>query len=77
MPQPAAGRYEMGEEGVWALAAVARLESDYGRGMTKDELRESGPMGITDANWDAYAVDGDGDGGPCATARGRGGDLAG
>ena len=34
--QDAAGRYELGEDGVWALAAVARLESDFGRGMTKD-----------------------------------------
>ena len=60
--QDAAGRYELGEETVWALAAVARLESDYGRGMTAEELAERGPLGISEANWQKYAVDGDGDG---------------
>ena len=60
--QSAAGRYDLGEAGVWALAAVARIESDYGRGMSARQLRDRGPMGITDYNWDRYAVDGDGDG---------------
>ncbi|MGZ5347102.1 MAG: lytic murein transglycosylase [Solirubrobacterales bacterium] len=60
--QRAAGRFDLGADGVWALAAVARLESDFGRGMSAAELRERGPLGISDANWDAYAVDGDGDG---------------
>ena len=60
--QRAAGRFDLGADGVWALAAVARLESDYGRGMSPDELRERGPLGISDENWNEYAVDGDGDG---------------
>jgi hypothetical protein len=60
--QTAAGRYELGEEGVWALAAVARLESDYGRGMSADQLRVRGPLGIDERNWERFAVDGDGDG---------------
>jgi Transglycosylase SLT domain len=60
--QTAAGRYELGEEGVWALAAVARLESDYGRGMSVDQLRVRGPLGIDERNWERFAVDGDGDG---------------
>jgi Transglycosylase SLT domain len=62
--QDAAGRYELGEDGVWAMAAVARLESDFGRGMTKEELELLGPFGITDENWAQFAVDGDGDGKP-------------
>ncbi len=62
--QSAAGRYDLGEEGVWALAAVARLESNFGKGMTKAQLAESGPMGISDFNWKTYAVDADGDGKP-------------
>jgi hypothetical protein len=60
--QAAAGRYELGEEGVWALAAVAKLESDFGRGMSPAQLGERGPLGITDENWQRFAVDGDGDG---------------
>ena len=60
--QTAAGRYELGEDGVWALAAVARLESDYGRGMSPEEMRRRGPLGIDEENWKRFAVDGDGDG---------------
>ena len=59
--RPPAG-YDLGEDGVWALAAIARLESDYGRGMTAAELLERGPLGISAANWERYRVDGDGDG---------------
>ncbi len=58
----AAGRYELGEKGVWALAAVARLESDYGRGMNKEQLRATGPLGLDDTEWNRFGVDGDGDG---------------
>ena len=60
--QDAAGRYELGQSGVWALAAVARLESNFGKGMPAAELRETGPLGISDDNWRRYAVDGDHDG---------------
>jgi membrane-bound lytic murein transglycosylase B len=60
--EDAAARYELGQRGVWALAAVARLESDFGRGMSKEQLRESGPLGLDGEEWRAYAVDGDGDG---------------
>jgi membrane-bound lytic murein transglycosylase B len=62
--EDAAGRYDLGEDGVWALAAVARLESNFGKGMTKAELVQRGPMGISDDNWNRFAVDGDGDGKP-------------
>jgi murein DD-endopeptidase MepM/ murein hydrolase activator NlpD len=60
--ESAAGRYELGKRGVWALAAVARLESNFGRGMSKHELRQAGPLGLEPSEWRHYGVDGDGDG---------------
>jgi membrane-bound lytic murein transglycosylase B len=60
--EAAASRYELGERGVWALAAVARLESNFGRGMSKAQLRKRGPLGLEPSEWSEYAVDGDGDG---------------
>jgi soluble lytic murein transglycosylase-like protein len=60
--EQAAARYDLGQRGVWALAAVARLESDFGRGMSKSELRRHGALGLVGSEWKAYAVDGDGDG---------------
>jgi Transglycosylase SLT domain len=58
----AAARYDLGRRGVWALAAVARLESDFGRGMSKAELHRHGALGLVGSEWGDYAVDGDGDG---------------
>jgi soluble lytic murein transglycosylase-like protein len=60
--EEAAARYELGQRGVWALAAVARLESNFGRGMTKAEMRHAGPLGLEPSEWRRYAVDGDDDG---------------
>ncbi|HEX3608716.1 MAG TPA: lytic murein transglycosylase [Solirubrobacterales bacterium] len=60
--QDAAGRYDLGQGGVWALAAVARVESNFGKGMSAEALDTVGPLGITEDNWKQYAVDGDGDG---------------
>jgi membrane-bound lytic murein transglycosylase B len=60
--EDAAARYELGKRGVWALAAIARLESDFGRGMTEKQLQSIGPLGLDSREWDAYAVDGDEDG---------------
>jgi membrane-bound lytic murein transglycosylase B len=60
--EAAASRYELGQRGVWALAAVARLESNFGRGMGKEQLRERGPLGLEPSEWSKYAVDGDEDG---------------
>lgn len=60
--EDAASRYELGQRGIWVLAAVARLESDYGRGMTPKQLRENGPMGLSRDEWKEFGVDGDGDG---------------
>jgi hypothetical protein len=60
--QNAATRYELGEKGVWAMAAIARLESDFGRGMSARELDQRGPLGIEEGNWAEFGVDGDRDG---------------
>jgi len=60
--ETAAARYGLGRRGVWALAAVARLESDFGRGMTKRVLQRHGPLGLEGVEWQRFAVDGDGDG---------------
>lgn len=57
-----ASRYQLGQRGIWVLAAVARLESDYGRGMTAKQLKDTGPMGLSRDEWKKYGVDGDGDG---------------
>ncbi|HEY3435388.1 MAG TPA: hypothetical protein VGK41_07020, partial [Solirubrobacterales bacterium] len=60
--EAAAGRYELGRRGVWTLAAIARLESNFGRGMSKEQLRTEGPLGLDPGEWRDYAVDGDKDG---------------
>jgi cell wall-associated NlpC family hydrolase len=60
--EDAAARYELGKRGVWVLAAVARLESNFGKGMTKQQLRSEGPLGLEGFEWSRYGVDGDEDG---------------
>jgi hypothetical protein len=60
--EAAAGRYELGKRGVWTLAAIARLESHFGRGMTEQQLRTEGPLGLDPMEWRDYGVDGDNDG---------------
>jgi hypothetical protein len=60
--EDAAARYDLGEPGVWALAAVARLESDFGRGMSTEQLTSVGPLGLDRDEWNRFEVDGDGDG---------------
>ncbi len=60
--EAAAGRYELGRRGVWTLAAIARLESNFGRGMNAKQLRTLGPLGLDEMEWSRYAVDGDEDG---------------
>jgi cell wall-associated NlpC family hydrolase len=60
--EDAAARYELGKRGVWTLAAIAHLESDFGRGMSRQQLRAMGPLGLDAAEWRTYAVDGDEDG---------------
>ncbi len=60
--ESAAARYELGRKGVWALAAVARLESNFGRGMGAEQMQKYGPLGLDGTEWKTYAVDGDEDG---------------
>jgi len=60
--EDAAARYELGKRGVWALTAVARLESNFGHGMSKRQLQKTGPLGLDPTEWREYAVDGDEDG---------------
>ncbi|HEY6730143.1 MAG TPA: lytic murein transglycosylase [Solirubrobacterales bacterium] len=60
--EAAAGRYELGKRGVWTLAAIARLESDFGRAMSKQQLQTEGPLGLDPVEWSHFAVDGDKDG---------------
>ncbi len=60
--EDAAARYELGKRGVWTLAAVARLESNFGRGMNRHQLRTEGALGLDPMEWRRYAVDGDNDG---------------
>lgn len=60
--EDAASRYGLGQRGVWALAAIAKLESKFGEGMTSAELAEEGPLGLDPTEWETYAVDGNEDG---------------
>ncbi len=60
--EDAAARYELGKRGVWALAAIARLESNFGRGMDAKQLDSEGPLGLDPSEWNHFAVDGDEDG---------------
>ncbi len=60
--ESAAARYGLGRRGVWALAAIGRLESNFGKGMGKQQLRHTGPLGLDPSEWRHYGVDGDGDG---------------
>ncbi|HEY2477759.1 MAG TPA: lytic murein transglycosylase [Solirubrobacterales bacterium] len=60
--EAAAARYELGKRGVWALAAITRLESNFGRGMSKAQLEETGPLGLEASEWKQFRVDGDDDG---------------
>jgi hypothetical protein len=60
--ESAASRYDLGRRGVWTLAAIAKLESNYGKGMSKKQLRTNGPLGLDGIEWRHYAVDGNEDG---------------
>jgi hypothetical protein len=60
--EEAAARYDLGRRGVWALAAIARLESNFGKAMNKQQMRTYGPLGLDETEWQRYAVDADEDG---------------
>ncbi len=58
----AAARYDLGQRGVWALAAIGRLESNFGAGLNNKEMRQSGALGLEPSEWKHFGVDGDEDG---------------
>lgn len=60
--EDASTRYGLGRRGVWALASIARLESSFGAGMSPEQLRSVGPLGLDSTEWQHYAVDGNEDG---------------
>ncbi len=60
--EDASTRYGLGRRGVWALAAIARLESNFGAGMDSEQLGSVGPLGLDPTEWQRYAVDGNEDG---------------
>ena len=60
--EDASARYGLGRRGVWALAAIARLESNFGAGMNAEQLSSAGPLGLDPTEWERYAVDGNEDG---------------
>lgn len=60
--EDAAARYGLGKRGVWALTAVARLESNFGAGMDRQQMRSAGPLGLDPTEWERYAVDANEDG---------------
>jgi cell wall-associated NlpC family hydrolase len=60
--EQAAARYELGKRGVWTLTAIARLESNFGRNLSKRQLRVESGLGLDAMEWRRYAVDGDNDG---------------
>jgi Transglycosylase SLT domain len=60
--EDAAARYELGRRGVWVLAAIAHLESNFGRGMSAEQLETEGALGLDPTEWSKFRVDGDGDG---------------
>jgi hypothetical protein len=60
--EDAAARYGLGRRGVWALTAIARLESNFGAGMDSQQMGSVGPLGLDQTEWERYAVDGNEDG---------------
>ena len=60
--EQAAGQYDLGQRGVWALAGVAQLESNFGQSMSRAQLRVSGPLGLDRDEWNRFEVDGNNDG---------------
>jgi Transglycosylase SLT domain len=60
--EEAASQYDLGPRGVWALAGVAQLESNFGLAMSRQQLHETGPLGLDRDEWNRFEVDGDNDG---------------
>ena len=60
--EQAASQYDLGRRGVWALAGVAQLESNFGESMSRAQMRVAGPLGLDRDEWNRFEVDGNGDG---------------
>jgi hypothetical protein len=65
----AAAKYELGPRGPGILAAINYVESDFGRSPlpgvapgTQNYAGAEGPMQFLQSSWEAYGVDGNGDG---------------
>ena len=58
----AAQRYELGPHGPAVLAAVTKIESDFGRNLGPSSAGAIGWTQFMPATWRAYGVDADGDG---------------
>src|SRR5205807_2290296 len=58
----AAQRYELGERGAAVLAAVTKIESDFGRDMGPSSAGAIGWTQFLPSTWHRYGVDGDGNG---------------
>jgi hypothetical protein len=64
----AAQKFELGSQGPSILAAINKVESDYGRSTLPGVQEGSnfagaeGPMQFLQSSWEAYGVDGNGDG---------------
>ncbi|HEX8083345.1 MAG TPA: lytic transglycosylase domain-containing protein [Solirubrobacteraceae bacterium] len=58
----AAQRYELGPRGPAVLAAVTKIESDFGRNLGPSSAGAVGWTQFMPATWRAYGVDADGDG---------------
>ncbi len=58
----AAQRYELGSRGPAILAAVTKIESDFGRNLGPSSAGAIGWTQFMPATWRAYGVDADGDG---------------
>jgi len=60
----AAAEYGIGGRGVFVLAAINKVETDFGRNVAVSSAGAVGWMQFMPATWAAYGVDADGDGRP-------------
>ena len=58
----AAGRYKLGERGVFILAGINRVETDFGRNLSVSTAGAVGWMQFMPATWATYGVDANADG---------------
>jgi hypothetical protein len=60
--EAAAERYELGDEGWSVLAAINRIETNFGENTSDSSAGAKGWMQFMDATWEKYGVDADGNG---------------